>query len=170
MSKRGFIFLTGFMGTGKSAVGRQLAKLIGMPFIEMDEEIEKTLGMKIKDIFGRYGEDFFRDKETEALKKITEGPSAVVSTGGGVVIRPENRQLMKARGRVVCLWADVETIFKRVCDGDDRPLLNVPNRRDRIMAILQSRIDYYKDADLHIQTDDKSPYEIAVEIKKALDL
>lgn len=158
------------MGTGKTATGRELARLLGMPFVEMDSEIEKAMSMKIKDIFETHGEDFFREKETEILRKIIEGPEAVVSTGGGVVIKEENRHLMKAHGKVVCLWADIETILKRTSNSADRPLLNVADREEKIRQLLETRRAYYEEADIHIKTDGKGPYEVALEIKEALKI
>jgi len=156
------------MGTGKTTVGRHLAVLLKKPFVEMDKEIETFVGMSINEIFEKMGEKYFREKETEVLENIVKGPEAVVSTGGGVVIKQYNRQLMRAHGTIICLWAGVDTIVERLSGSKDRPLLNVKEPDKTIRHLLQVRKPYYMDADLHIKTDGKSPYELALEIKEQL--
>ncbi len=158
------IVLTGFMGTGKTAVGRELARMLGMGFVELDEEIERAEGMKIKDIFSRFGEPYFRDKETEMVKRFAAQEGVVISTGGGVVLRQENMDALREKGIIVCLWASPETILQRTSTSDDRPLLNVDDPLKKIKELLEYRRPFYEKADIMIDTEGKSPHEIAKEI------
>ncbi len=160
------IVLTGFMGTGKSRVGRELARMLGMRLVELDEEIEKAEGMAIKDIFSRHGEKYFRDRETEMVKRFAEEEGLVISTGGGVVLREENMAALRKKGLIVCLWAEPETILERTSSSDERPLLNVQDPGKRIRELLEYRRPFYEKADITIRTDDKTPLEIAEEIAR----
>ena len=160
------IVLTGFMGTGKTAVGRELAKMLGMKLIELDEEIEKAERMDIKDIFSSYGEGYFRDRETEMVKRFSVEEGVVISTGGGVVLREENMTTLRENGIIVCLWAEPETILSRTVGSDERPLLNVENPDEKIRELLNYRRPFYEKADIMIITDNKTPFEIAQEIAK----
>jgi shikimate kinase len=160
------IVLTGFMGTGKSAVGRELSKMLGMKLVELDEEIEKAEGMAIRDIFNCYGEGYFRDRETEMVKRFSREEGVVISTGGGVVLREENMTALRENGIIVCLWAEPETILSRTGSSDERPLLNVDNPEEKIRELLDYRRPFYEKADIMIITDNKTPFEIAQEIAK----
>ncbi|MGH7908792.1 MAG: shikimate kinase, partial [Thermodesulfobacteriota bacterium] len=108
------IFLIGFMGAGKTTVGKILAKKLKLTFIDLDEVIEKKLNLTIQEIFSRYGEDFFRNAETKALRSIADKDRHVVAAGGGVVLRKENWQIMKANGFTVYLRAPAEVLWSRV--------------------------------------------------------
>ena len=164
------IFLIGFMGTGKSTVARELARLSGTDVCEMDEQIEADNGMSIKEIFSRYGESLFRELETEMCRRFAELPPAVVSCGGGVAMRPENVALLKASGIVVLLKAAPETVYERVKDSDTRPLLNGQMRVDAIRDLMEQRRAAYESAcDLAVDTDRKTPEEIAREILSEAD-
>ncbi|HIJ60992.1 MAG TPA: shikimate kinase, partial [Nitrospirae bacterium] len=121
------IALTGFMGTGKTTVGRLLAKRLGYKFIDLDREIEKKIKMTINDIFSKIGEPAFRDIETESIKELSDLKMIVLSTGGGAIVREDNLLLLKSFSFVICLWAKPETIFNRISKNSDRPLLNVDN-------------------------------------------
>jgi len=160
------IVLTGFMGTGKTAVGRELSRMLGMRLVELDEEIEKAEGMAIRDIFSRYGEGYFRDRETEMVKRFSREEGVVISTGGGVVLREENMAALRENGIIVCLWAEPETILARTGGSDERPLLNVDNPEKKIRELLDYRRPFYEKADIMIITDNKTPFEIAQEIAK----
>jgi len=162
------IVLTGFMGTGKSTVGRELARLMGMRFLELDRMIEEEVGLKIKEIFSRYGEEYFRDRESEVVKKISEREGLVISTGGGVVLRRENMDALRKKGIIVWLKAKPETILKRTLSSDERPLLNVDDPEERIRELLQKRRPYYEEADLSVDTDGLSPLQVAERIKSLL--
>lgn len=164
------IVLTGFMGTGKSAVGRELAGRLGMRLVEIDEEIEKAEGITISEIFSRYGEAYFRDRETEMVKRFSGERGVVISTGGGVVLREENMNALRGNGIIVCLTATIDTILGRTGRSGDRPLLNVGDLRKKIEELLEFRRPYYEKADIIIETDSRSPYEIAGEIIRKIDI
>lgn len=165
------IVLTGFMGTGKTAVGRELAASLRRELIDIDAEIEKSQGMTISEIFSRFGEPGFRDIEAETIRTIASTQSScVISTGGGAVIRQENIDALKQNGVIVCLTAEPETILKRTAGNKDRPLLQVKDPLTRIREMLDFRMKYYEKADIMIDTDDKSPLQIAGEIMKKTGL
>lgn len=162
------IVLTGFMGTGKSAVGRILSKELTYAFIDSDCEIEKEQKMSITEIFKNYGEAKFRDIESDIIKRLSEMEGVVISTGGGVVLRESNIENLRKKGVIVCLTASAETILKRVKQSNDRPLLQVDNPLQRIKELLTSREQCYRNADITISTEGKSSKEIASEILEKL--
>jgi|YelNatPaOPRAMG01_1025707.scaffolds.fasta_scaffold02647_1 shikimate kinase len=159
------IILTGFMGTGKTTVGNELSRILGIKLIDIDSEIEKAENMKIKDIFKIYGEKRFREIETEMIKKISKRKCIIISTGGGAVLKKENVDTLKENGIIICLFAKPETILKRTMNNNERPLLNVENPYDKIKELLEFRMPYYeKAADIIINTDNKNPLQISEEI------
>lgn len=156
------IYLIGFMGAGKSAVARQLQKKLGIPLIEMDQEIADRQGMEIKKIFECYGEAYFRDLETNLLREIASDAPAVVSCGGGAVLREENTELMRKNGMIVLLTASPETIYERVRYGTNRPLLNGKMNVEAIRELMEERRAAYEHASQYVvATDGKRPEEIA---------
>ncbi len=163
------IALTGFMGTGKSAVGRYLAKRLGYSYIDVDHEIERSKGMRITDIFKTYGEEAFRDMESETIAKVVRHTNAVISTGGGAVMRQENLDRLRERCIIVCLKASPETILSRVKNNKDRPLLDTADPMTRIKELLRQREPYYQRADITIQTDGLSPSEVVEHILSSID-
>lgn len=160
------IFLTGFMGTGKTVTARSLAKKTGLPCIEMDDLIEDLEGRRIRDIFASDGEAYFRDTETRLISLLYKRERAVVSCGGGAVLREENRVLMKALGRVVLLTAKPETVLMRLEDEEEnRPNLYGKMTLDGISSMMARREEaYYAAADLVIPTDGLTPDETADKI------
>ncbi|MBR4027633.1 MAG: shikimate kinase, partial [Lachnospiraceae bacterium] len=138
------IFLIGFMGVGKSTIGKALAQELQTDLIEMDETIEKEQGISINDIFAQYGEKYFRDLESELVVRIGEGRNSVVSCGGGVVLRAENVENMKKSGKIVFLTATPETIYKRVCNSTNRPLLNGNMNVEYIAQLMEKRHTIYQ--------------------------
>lgn len=166
MQKRLNIVLTGFMGTGKTSVGKILAEKLGFTFVDVDKVIEKTAGMKISDIFSRFGESRFRDIETEVIKLITKKTGQVIATGGGAVLRDENMNALKSTGIVFCLMASEDTIFERVKNSKERPLLQVNDLKERIRELLGKRMDKYRNAHFLINTEGLSPQEVAEKIIK----
>ena len=147
--------LTGFMGTGKSTIGRVLSLETGMKLIDLDELIEKDAGMAVKDIFRERGEGCFRDMESGLIKRLTQGEfgsGVIVSTGGGAVVRRENREALRSWGTIVCLCSTVDEILKRVENRDDRPLLNTGEKRESIERLLKEREEAYRDCDLVVDT------------------
>ena len=162
------IVLTGFMGTGKTSVARELSSMLGMKVVDMDTEIEKEQGMTINDIFARFGEGRFRDIETGMAKKVSRLNGAVISTGGGVVLRKENIEYLRDGGVVVCLMASPEVIYERTKHSDERPLLKVEDPLEKIRELLEYRLPFYRNADIVVDTDGKTPREVAEEIVETL--
>jgi shikimate kinase len=152
------IVLIGFMGTGKTTVGKALADKLGRPFIDIDREIEANCGMTIDEIFKVHGEPFFREQERCAIKNISRNCSAVVATGGGAVLSPENVTHLKNSGIVVLLQAPAEVILRRVeKEAAKRPLLNKPDRLQAINKLLEERARHYQIADFRVDTSDHTP-------------
>lgn len=158
------IVLTGFMGTGKTEVGRILSRKLGYLLVDADTEIEKEQGMTITEIFKQYGEPKFRDIESNVIKRLSEMKNAIISTGGGAVLRQENMDNLRKNGIIVCLTASPKTILKRTSNNNDRPLLQVESPLQKIKELLEFRRPYYEKADIMIDTEGKSPLQVAEEI------
>ena len=158
------IILTGFMGTGKTAVGRELSRILDMKLIDVDTEIEKSEKITINDIFKQFGEPRFREIETDMIRKLSESKNTIISTGGGAVLKQENMDILRKNGVIVCLTASPETIFKRTSTNNDRPLLQVENPLKKINELLNFRKPFYEKADVMIDTEGKPPLQIADEI------
>jgi shikimate kinase/3-dehydroquinate synthase len=137
------IVLTGFMGTGKTAVGREVAARTGRPFVDLDDLIEQRAGKSIPEIFAQDGEPAFRALEAAICGEMAAPAGLVIATGGGAVVNPANREALAAGGTVICLEADLETILQRVGRGDDRPMLASPDRVARIRELLAARAEAY---------------------------
>ena len=150
------IILTGFMGVGKTSVGTQLAYDIGFTFVDTDCLIEADQNMTIADIFEKRGEPYFRDVEANIIQRVMMGQHQVISTGGGAVIRDENRQAFKKAGLVVCLSARPEVIYERIKHESHRPLLRTPDPLEKIREMLNSRAEFYATADVTIDTSEKT--------------
>ena len=165
------IILTGFMGTGKSTVGRLLARRLGLGFLDLDELIEKEAGMPIRDIFSSSGEAGFRALESKAIERLSSGElgaELVVSTGGGAVVREENRSHLKGFGTLVCLKASPEEILRRVGNRPDRPLLSGPDREEKLHALFSERRASYADCDFEVDTTGHSIEEVAAIVQEYL--
>lgn len=146
------------MGTGKSSLGKRLAQTLGWPLIDSDVLAEKKAGRTISEIFASEGENAFRDLETGILKSLEQTFHAVISTGGGVVGREENRALLRRMGMVVWLHADEEAIFERISRNKKRPLLQTPNPRQTLHDLLKKRGPLYAEvADVAIDTGRTQP-------------
>ena len=159
------IVLIGFMGSGKSSVGRLLATHLGYQFIDTDGLVVQAAGMQIAELFAQYGEAAFRDYESEALVSLLEKQRLIVATGGGIVTRASNRPLLHRLGFTVALSASKEVIFERVSRNNKRPLLQTPNPRETISKLLAERAPLYAEAaDLAIDTTSKTHREVADEI------
>jgi shikimate kinase len=166
----GHLFLTGFMATGKSTVGRALARRLGHPFIDLDAEIERRAGMSVAEIFRLHGEEDFRARERAALEEVCRGARAVVATGGGVVLDARNRTAMRGAGEIVCLAASRDEILARIGPGGERPLLaSASDRARRIDELLVERGPAYADADLTVDTSGRSPVEVVEAIVERLE-
>lgn len=164
------IFLIGFMGAGKSTVARSLAERLHCPLVEMDQQIVKEQGMTINEIFDKYGEDRFREIESQLILDLGQGEAAVISCGGGVVVRPQNTEYMKKSGRIVYLQASPRTVYERVKDSSDRPILKGHMNVEYIAQLMEKRRALYEAAaELTIVTDKKTADEIAGEILNRLE-
>ena len=166
------IVLIGFMGAGKTTISDYLSTMFDMKLVEMDQEIAEREEMSIPDIFATYGEEYFRRLETKLLKELQSGKNCIISCGGGAALRQENVTEMKKNGRVVLLTASPETIYERVKDSDDRPVLNGNKNVDFIADLMEKRREKYEAAaDVVIQTDNKTVLQISEElISKLMEL
>ena len=142
---RGNLFLVGLPGAGKSTLGRQLARRLGKTFVDADAELERKLGVTIATIFEIEGEASFRDREEAALVELAAMTNIVLATGGGVVIRPANRECLKANGMVVYLHAPPATLYERTRRSRHRPLLNTADRAARIVELYTARDPLYRE-------------------------
>lgn len=158
------IVLTGFMGAGKTSVSAELASLTGFSRVEVDEEIERSSGKTIPEIFSEMGEPAFREMETEEIKKAARKKSAIISTGGGAVMKEENMEALREGGVIVYLRTTPHTVLERTSGNSDRPLLQVEDPLDKINELLALRKPYYERADIIVDTDGRNPREIAEEI------
>ncbi|MDD4012626.1 MAG: shikimate kinase [Candidatus Omnitrophica bacterium] len=155
------IILIGFMGTGKTAVAKAIAKSLAMKYVSTDELIEKKEGRTIAEIFSSSGEAYFRMIEKKVVEEISRVPGQVVDTGGGVVLDHDNIENLKKGGTVICLWASPETVYRRTASCRHRPLLNVEDPMRRIRELLEYRTPFYHKADHHIHTDADSIESVA---------
>lgn len=166
------IVLIGFMGAGKSTISDYLSTMFDMKLVEMDQEIAEREEMSIPDIFATYGEEHFRNLETKLLRELQSSTNCIISCGGGAALREENVVEMKKNGRVVLLTASPETIYERVKDSDDRPVLNGNNNVDFIADMMEKRREKYEAAaDVVVQTDNKTILQVCEElITKLMEL
>jgi shikimate kinase len=163
------IFLIGPMGSGKTAVGKYLARLLDAPFYDSDAEIERRTGVDIPYIFEKEGEAGFRERERETLEVLTTTEPMVLATGGGAVLRPENRVCLSERGFVVYLKTSVTQQTYRVRHARNRPLLNGVDPAEKLEQLMQERAPLYAEiADVTVSTDGRRVRSVAEEILKAL--
>ena len=162
------IILTGFMGVGKTRVGTQLAKDLGYLFIDTDIMIEADQQRAITSIFAEFGEPYFREVEARVIHEVTLREGQVVSTGGGAVIADRNREAFKKAGFVVCLTAPPEVIYERIRHETQRPLLQTADPLKKIRELLESRAPFYAQADVTIDTSEKSVEEVIQTIKERI--
>ncbi|WP_277238777.1 shikimate kinase [Merdimonas faecis] len=163
------IVLIGFMGAGKTTVSDYLSTMFDMDIIEMDQEITDREEMSIPDIFATYGEEYFRDLETSLLVELQDRKNVIISCGGGTALRENNVAEMKKNGRVVLLTASPETIYERVKDSDDRPVLKGRKNVDGIAELMEQRREKYEAAaDIVVQTDHKTVLQVCEELVQRL--
>jgi len=164
MQKRN-IYLVGPMGAGKSTIGRVLAAELHLGFRDSDKVIEDRTGADIPWIFDMEGEEGFRDRESAVLEELSQDKDVVIATGGGIILRPRNREIMKASGYVCYLTASIEQLVERTARDKKRPLLQVENPRQKIIDLVSIRDPLYVEtADFVINTDRRSPKLVAQEI------
>ncbi len=153
------------MGAGKTSVGRELSRKLRMDFYDLDCEVERAEGLSVAGIFEAEGEESFRQKETDMLAVLSrKTPPAVISTGGGAVLRQRNREIMAASGEVFYLRADIDTLWNRVRSEGGRPLLEVRDPRAEFHELFMKRKDIYELSPHVVFTDDMSVSEVADEI------
>ena len=164
----GNVILLGFMGSGKTTVGLKLSYRLRRPVIDTDKEIEREEKRSISDIFATDGEQYFRDKETALLRKMLKSVNnQIISVGGGLPLRNENRELLHELGQVFYLKASAETIYGRVKNDTSRPLLQGPDPQTKIERLLNERNAHYTDAaDVVINVDGKDFDQILCEIEQ----
>ena len=160
------VILIGFMGCGKSSVGKALADAMGIPFVDTDGMIEEQAGRKINDIFREDGEEYFRELETSVLKQLLSAQERkVIAVGGGLPVREINREYLKRLGTVVYLLAKVETLTVRLEGDNTRPMLRGGELKKRIETLMDARGELYGEAaDVCVETDDKDFEQIVKEI------
>ena len=168
------IVLIGFMGTGKTSIGKMLASKLGCAFVDLDHKIEDDNDMTIPEIFQKYGETHFRELEKQAVKETTGRRGIVIATGGGTIKDTENMQLLRESGVVICLTADVDEILSRTESKGERPVLDAKDkaqgdRRAAIEKLLEERRIFYDQADYKVDTTDWSPMQIIDDICRYVD-
>ena len=156
--------LIGFMGTGKSSVGRLVAHLLHFTFLDTDKVVEARAGKTISEIFEQDGEPAFRDWEGKIVQELTHRTKTVIATGGGLPANEANLASLKTHALVVCLWASPETIYERVRAHAHRPLLNNSDPQASIRELLSSREPFYRQADVLVNTERRSVHDVAVQV------
>lgn len=164
------IALIGFMGSGKTTVGRLLAVRLGMKFIDLDDVIKDKLGMEITEIFSNYGEKYFRDVESQVVKEVFTGiDNSVIACGGGVVLKDDNVRIINQNSVVVYLRISPYEAYSRLLSCRDRPLLNVSNRLEVINQLMRVREPLYlRTAHIVVDVDGRTPEDIVEEIIRTL--
>lgn len=170
INQKGNIILIGPMGSGKTSTGRMLAKEMGYAFADTDEEVTKRTGVSIAYIFDVEGEEGFRKRECLALKECLNDNNTILSTGGGIVLSKENRDLLQDRGTVVYLQTSIRFQVKRTASTNNRPLLQNKDPEETLVKLMLTRAPLYEEiADITIMTDNKSLQEMSKEIQRAIN-
>ena len=164
------IIITGFMGSGKSIVAEELARKLGMEFIDMDQIIEERQEMSISDVFAIKGEKYFREQENKLVKELSQDKNMVIATGGGTFLFPDNVRILSRAGEIVCLFADSQTIYKRVKRKNIRPLLKGDNVLNKINHLLEERKKIYNNIKWKIDTTNFTVQEVVDKIINLLRL
>jgi len=167
MAKNINIFLVGLMGAGKTTIGRQIANELSLDFFDSDHEIENRTGVTITHIFDIEGEAGFRKRETAMLDELTEKKGIVLATGGGAILKPENRQFLMSRGTTIYLYANIDTLVERTSKDRNRPLLQTDDPRQKLQELFDIRDPLYREtADIIIDTGKDS---VRLAIKEILE-
>ncbi|MGM9991275.1 MAG: shikimate kinase [Candidatus Bruticola sp.] len=164
------IYLVGFMGTGKSTIGRELARVMGRKFIDIDQELEKRHGGSIPSLFKEHGEKWFRDKEEELCLELAKSTNRVVATGGGSLLNPVNFAAFQNSGLLICLYTQRDCLIERLGRSERRPLLqNTDNLGERVDQLMQERRYLYERIKIRIDTTNYTPLETAKRIAELLN-
>lgn len=161
------LVVTGFMGTGKTSVGRIAAARLGLRFVDMDEVIEARAGMAISEMFTRFGEETFRQTETALCCELGAGEGMTIATGGGTMMRAENREALGAKGLIVCLTCEPDEILRRIEGDATRPMLYAPDKRARTVELLAIRMPVYLTLPAIVDTTARSIEEVAALVVRA---
>ena len=165
------IFIVGPVASGKSVIGKKLAKTLAVNFVDTDNEIEKNTGVDISWIFEVEGEEGFRKREEKLLREVSKKENSVISTGGGTIIGKQNRELMTSKGKVVYLEASIQVQLERTLKDKSRPLLNKVNKEETLISLKERREHLYKEiADITIKQEGKSHNKIVQEIISKLKI
>jgi len=167
--KKHNLYITGFMGTGKSVVGKTLAQKTGKIFIDVDTAIKDRQGKKIVEIFNEWGESHFRKLETNLLKEIVQRDDLVIATGGGTLLSEENVQLANKGGTIICLSANPMVIYQRIKEDDKRPLLKKGDKLEKIKSFLEKRKELYNQFTWQVDTSKLTVEEVVDEILNILE-
>ena len=162
------IALTGFMAAGKTVVSRRLARSLGWSFVDLDAVIEAGEGLAVREIFASRGERYFREREKAALGQVLEGSEQVIALGGGAVVDPDNLRLLKERSLLIWLKVSPQTVLSRTGETDDRPLLQGPDRLQRIQELSAQRESIYAEADFTLDTDELTVDQVVQRIQQQL--
>jgi len=162
------VVLVGMMGAGKSSIGRKLAQVLEIPFVDADTEIETAAHMTIPEIFSRHGEPYFRAGEARVISRLLEGGPQVLATGGGAFMRDETREAIRAKGISVWLKADYDVLARRIKRRNDRPLLKTDDPAATLKALMAERYPVYAQADITVLSRDVPHETIVGEILSAL--
>ncbi len=164
----GNIVLTGFMGAGKTSVGKRLKEITGIEMVDTDDMIEEDASMPISEIFEKFGEPYFRELEKKAVAKASALENRIIVTGGGAVLKEENIKNLRKNGKIVYLHAPPEVLYKQVKDETQRPLLQVDVLLKKIRELLEYRAPFYANNDFVIDTSNMSVDEVAEEVVKLI--
>ena len=163
------LILAGFMGTGKSALGRQLAKRWRRRFLDTDDLVEKLAGLSVADIFAQHGEEHFRTLERKVVEELIPEADTIVACGGGLVVQPGMTDLVRTKGIVVTLFASVETILRRTAGNSRRPLLKGDDPEAKIRDLMKKREQAYMKAGTAVYTDGRSLLQLCVIVERVYD-
>lgn len=158
------LVLTGFMGTGKTTIGRQVSRRLNMKFVDTDQEVEHVTGLTVREIFDKFGEIRFRSEEKAAVVRVCRNDEQVIATGGGVVLNPENIKELEKNGIIICLSASPEVIHQRTKNKKNRPILNTDDPLQTIRDRLAERKPLYEAAGVMVDTDNRSIEEVVTEV------
>jgi shikimate kinase len=163
------VVLVGMMGAGKTAIGSAVARDLGVPFLDSDAEIERAADRTIAEIFARDGESFFREKETQVIRRLLRTQRCILSTGGGAFMSERNRKIIHDAGIAVWLKADLDLLWSRVRHKDTRPLLRTPDPYGTLKSLYEARVPSYALAELHVEArPEYSIDEMAAKVIRAL--
>ena len=162
------VVLVGMMGCGKTAIGSRVATSLELPFIDLDEKIEQNEAMTIPEIFAKYGEAYFREKEQQTIADILNSKICILATGGGAFINSDTRQLIKKRGISVYIRANYEVLLERVARKHNRPLLEKGDKGEILKALMQKRCHIYEEADITVDSSESIHEAVVEQIIEAL--